>query len=88
MKRIIAIAALLLAAAPANASINQAIAAINDANQNLERAVEFMKAGDKAHACRWYKEGVDGYANAYILYTDDRILSQMLDHQRTYEKYC
>ena len=88
MKRFIAIAALLLAATPANANINKAVELINDANYNMQRAVGFMESGDKATACRWFKDGVDGYASAYVLYPDDRILSQMIDHKRTYDKHC
>ena len=92
MKRFIAIAATAICCMgnemPANASINKAVELINNANYNMQRAVGFMNTGDKATACRWFKDGVDGYASAYVLYPDDRILSQMIDHKRTYDKHC
>ena len=92
MKRFLAITASLICCMgnemPAKASINKATEMISNANYKFSRAVQVMKSGDRSTACRWFKDGLDGYAQAYVFYPDQKIMDQFVNHNRIYEKHC
>jgi hypothetical protein len=92
MKRFIAIAATTICCLgnemPAKASIQQATRLIESAAQDYRQAASLVQSGNKSAGCSRFKQGLDKYANAYVLFPHDKILFQMIDHQETYDKHC
>ena len=76
-------------AAPAEASVQQALNLIYKGNGAMHTATHVLKTtGNVSKSCPHLKVAADSYASSYVVYQHPKTLSLMKKAHSTYKRYC